>query len=147
MVQPLLLALWYIPYTLSFDLYSVAMHTKYGQTIGKMVMGVKVLDVTESKLSLRQALLRDAVPILFSIIATMQGLPLVLAGLSPYKSGADLNWIDTLTLCGSLIWFGAELATMLTNSKRRAIHDYIAGSVVVRVRHFEAEAKGHANAA
>jgi uncharacterized RDD family membrane protein YckC len=30
-------------------------------------------------------------------------------------------------------WLGLELLTMLTNSKRRALHDLIAGSVVVRV--------------
>jgi uncharacterized RDD family membrane protein YckC len=28
-------------------------------------------------------------------------------------------------------WFLLELITMLTNKKRRAVHDYIAGSVVV----------------
>jgi uncharacterized RDD family membrane protein YckC len=144
---PLLLALWYVLYTLSFDIYSVVMHAKYGQTIGKMAMGVRVLDLSEAKLSLRQALLRDAVPIAFSVIAIVQGLPLVLAGLSPYQSGAELGWIDMLSLGSSLIWFGAELVTMLTNSKRRAIHDYIAGSVVVRVSYLEAEATGNATAA
>jgi len=31
------------------------------------------------------------------------------------------------------IWFLAEAISMLTNKKRRAIHDYIAGTVVVRI--------------
>jgi uncharacterized RDD family membrane protein YckC len=31
------------------------------------------------------------------------------------------------------LWFLAEVVTMLTNEKRRALHDWIAGSVVVRV--------------
>jgi uncharacterized RDD family membrane protein YckC len=31
-----------------------------------------------------------------------------------------------------LLTFVLELITMLTNDKRRAVHDYIAGSVVVR---------------
>jgi hypothetical protein len=30
-------------------------------------------------------------------------------------------------------WFLLEIATMLTNAKRRALHDYIARTVVVRV--------------
>jgi uncharacterized RDD family membrane protein YckC len=30
-------------------------------------------------------------------------------------------------------WFVLELLTMLTNNKRRALHDFIAGSVVVRL--------------
>jgi hypothetical protein len=29
-------------------------------------------------------------------------------------------------------WFFAEVLTMLTNRKRRALHDFIAGTVVVR---------------
>jgi hypothetical protein len=30
------------------------------------------------------------------------------------------------------LWFLAEVLTMLTNRKRRALHDFIAGTVVVR---------------
>ena len=30
------------------------------------------------------------------------------------------------------LWFLAELLTMFTNPKRRALHDFIAGTVVVR---------------
>ena len=30
------------------------------------------------------------------------------------------------------LWYLAEVSTMLTNRKRRALHDYIAGTVVVR---------------
>jgi uncharacterized RDD family membrane protein YckC len=33
----------------------------------------------------------------------------------------------------SLIWLGVELVTMLFNQKRRALHDYIAGSVVMDI--------------
>ena len=33
----------------------------------------------------------------------------------------------------SLIWTVLEILTMLTNDKRRALHDYIAGTVVVKV--------------
>jgi uncharacterized RDD family membrane protein YckC len=40
--------------------YSVALHTRYGQTLGKRAARVKVLDVSETRLpSLSQALLRD----------------------------------------------------------------------------------------
>jgi len=30
------------------------------------------------------------------------------------------------------LWFLAEVLTMLTNEKRRALHDFIAGTVVIR---------------
>jgi uncharacterized RDD family membrane protein YckC len=77
---PVVLALWFALYTLSFDIYSVALHAKYGQTIGKMQMGVRVLSLSGTKLSLRQALLRDVVPIVlssasifFGYLASLQG--------------------------------------------------------------------------
>ena len=132
---PSVLALWFVLYTLSFDIYSVILHARYGQTLGKMAMGVKVLSLSETKLSLRQALLRDIVPILFSCASIFAALPRVLQGLDPYNERVELTWIDEISLYGSLIWFAAELVTMLTNSKRRAVHDFIAGSVVVRLKY------------
>jgi uncharacterized RDD family membrane protein YckC len=136
---PIVLAVWFILFTVSFDVYTVVMHAKYGQTLGKMVLGIKVLDVSETKLSFRQSALRDIVPIVLSVTTICVGLPRVFAGLDPYKGSAELNWLDEFWLYGSLIWFVAELATMLTNAKRRAVHDFIAGSVVVRVGNLEGE--------
>ena len=37
------------------------------------------------------------------------------------------------------LWFLAEVVTMLTNEKRRALHDYIAGTVVVRTNIWKAQ--------
>jgi uncharacterized RDD family membrane protein YckC len=45
-----------------------------------------------------------------------------------------LDWLATL-------WFLLEIATMLTNEKRRAVHDFIAGSVVIRDEFWRNEAK------
>jgi uncharacterized RDD family membrane protein YckC len=111
-----------------------------------MLAGVKVLDLSGGKLSFRQALIRDCVPIALSALAVASGLPYVLAGLDPYKNG-EFNWIDQVQIYGSLIWFAAELFTMLTNSKRRAIHDYLASSVVVRLSAYERESSNNAAAA
>ena len=144
---PAMLALWFIAYTFCTDIYSVSMHAHYGQTLGKMAMGVKVLDLSEAKLSLRQAVLRDIVPIALSLTTVVNGLPRVLAGLDPYIDPSEFNWIDKFWLFGSLIWFVAELATMLTNAKRRAVHDFIAKSVVVRVSYLPSEANDGAAAA
>jgi uncharacterized RDD family membrane protein YckC len=43
-----------------------------------------------------------------------------------------LNNYDNFTLIVALVWILLELITMLANKKRRAIHDFIAGSVVIR---------------
>ena len=134
-----MLAAWFVLYAFAFDAYSVFMHGRYGQTLGKMCTGVKVLDLSEAGLSFRQAFLRDIVPILLSFMVLVNGLPRVAAGLDPYPESSEFNWVDELSLYGSLVWFAAELVTMLTNARRRALHDFIAGSVVVRVRHLGTE--------
>jgi uncharacterized RDD family membrane protein YckC len=129
---PVLLALWFVLYTYAYDIYSVTMHAKYGQTLGKMAMGIRVLSASEAKLSFRQALLRDAVPIFLASVSVINWAPRIFSGARQFGDNFELTWVDEVSIFGSLIWFVAELATMLTNSKRRAIHDFIAGSVVVR---------------
>jgi uncharacterized RDD family membrane protein YckC len=42
------------------------------------------------------------------------------------------QWFHVLGY-GALLMLFIELATMLTNRKRRALHDFIAGSVVVKI--------------
>jgi uncharacterized RDD family membrane protein YckC len=42
---------WYLASSFGFAAYVVAMHARYGQTLGKMVTDVKVLDISEGKLS------------------------------------------------------------------------------------------------
>jgi len=110
-------------------LYSITLHYKFGQTIGKRVMDVKVLNVNEEKLlSLWQAIFRDSFYIVvqviglfyFSLFMFKEDNALLI---NEYRNFADqpLFW-----------WTLLELITMLTNSKRRALHDFIAKSVVVR---------------
>lgn len=112
-----------------YYLYSIFFHYKFGRTIGKWVVGIKVLDSSETKLlSLRQAFLRDSLYLVIQIIGLLYFLFLVT------KTG-DLdiiimdyrNFIDYSFLC----WMLLELLSMLTNDKRRAIHDWLAGSVVI----------------
>jgi uncharacterized RDD family membrane protein YckC len=110
--------------------YSVILHYKYGQTIGKWVATVKVLDVSETRtLTLRQAFFRDSFYLLvatigfvyYSFLLTRTDDPITI--LNDYSAFADnpVFW-----------WTLIELLTMLTNTKRRAVHDFIAKSVVVR---------------
>jgi uncharacterized RDD family membrane protein YckC len=110
--------------------YNVLMHGYYGQTIGKMISKVKVVDVSESPISMRQAFLRD------SVYAGLSTIALILFLYQKFFSGdVESPVIKSLTnLLGltGFIWFLVEIVTMLTNEKRRALHDFIAGPVVVR---------------
>jgi uncharacterized RDD family membrane protein YckC len=95
-------------------------------------MGVKVLDVSESRIpTLSQALLRDAVYIVVNTITLAYLFYLVLGGeytqaaLTQSAPARIMNWVG-------MGWFLTEIVTMLMNDKRRALHDFIARTVVVR---------------
>jgi len=123
------LVIWFVFASSLPYLYNVLMHGKYGQTIGKMATKVKVVDVSLAKLSMRQAFLRDSVYIALTTGAVIIGIPGIIAGGNSYRNPNTVS--ERILVYTSLAWFVVELVTMLTNSKRRAFHDFIAGSVVV----------------
>ncbi|WP_233080719.1 hypothetical protein [Rheinheimera soli] len=55
--------------------------------------------------------------------------------LAEHSSGAY-----NLTSNAIQIWIWSEFLVMLTNKKRRALHDFMAGTVVIRKVHIEAVA-------
>lgn len=115
-----------------FVIYSVVMHATFGQTVGKMLANVKVVTVLdESDIRLRHALLRDIVPIAGLVLSFVGILWDALLPSSPATISFALAalWLVVLVV----FWPVAEIITMLLNKKRRAIHDYIAGTVVIRV--------------
>lgn len=108
-------------YTVIWFGYSIFMHARYGQTIGKRICKIKVIkNADQTPIGLRAALIRDSVPL------TLYFGSLVF-GLGQNASGWE---ITNNILFG---WFLVEIMSALTNEKRRAIHDFIAGTVVVRV--------------
>ncbi len=84
--------------------------------------------------TLREAILRDSGLIALNALAFLV-LALRVAGYAagPQSSGGSANLVDTLLNHAGLTWFVLEIISMMTNEKRRALHDYIAGTVVVRV--------------
>jgi len=135
---------WYFIESFGFIAYVVLMHAEFGQTLGKMATGVKLLDLSESKLSGSQAIRREIVPIGLTLIGLPFGLRFVLEGVNlnrPQQLEVPglIFWIPAVAGIG---WFAAELITMLMNEKKRAVHDFIAGSVVLRVTRSTRESRG-----
>lgn len=137
-IPRILAAVLVITESLAWLLYTVVMHARYGQTVGKMVTKVRVVDFrTEGSISWRQAWLREGIPTVLSLGLLGWEVSLLLTGrLSPgaVASGEALTASRSFWLLTTLpaLWFVAEVLTMLTNEKRRALHDFIAGTVVVR---------------
>lgn len=110
--------------------YSVILHYQYGQTIGKWVATVKVLDISETRrLTLLQAMIRDS----FYLTVAITGF-VYYGFLLTRTDNPEAVLTDYLSFSDNPVvwWTLTELITMLTNSKRRAVHDFLAKSVVVR---------------
>lgn len=123
----------------TYDIWFVA---KYGQTPGKMTVGIKIVKVNGQKASWKEAILRHSVNIFFAII---NGTFLCYAiSKIPESEYISLSWkirnlriyeyypawINTM----SNIWVLSELVVLLFNKKKRALHDFIAGTVVIQTR-------------
>ena len=115
-----------------FFAYSIILHAKYGQTLGKRITGVRVLDVSGRSITGRQAILRDVPNIALTLVSFVLHVPLLLGGGVPFE-GDSTTVTERVDIALTFAWMVLEAGTMLTNPKRRAIHDYLAGTIVVRL--------------
>ena len=125
-----LIMLWYTFFSISGITYSIFMHGKYGQTLGKMIFRIRVLDISENILTMSQAIQRDIVLIFLGLIDLALSLPRIATGVN-IQDVKNLSFEIIMTLYA--LWFIAEPITMLSNEKRRSISDFIAKSVVVTI--------------
>jgi len=104
--------------------YSMALHAYSGQTIGKRLCRIRVVrNADEGPIGWREATLRDIVP--FAVcIATVTA--------TPWLPMISREWAFTLLAAIPTGWALLEILTTLTNDRRRAVHDYLAGTVVIR---------------
>jgi uncharacterized RDD family membrane protein YckC len=125
--------------------YSIYFVGRWGQTIGKMALKIKVVALDGSEAGFERAFYRYSVDLAFSIISTamtvhalfsitgaaydslsFDGKMKLLIDNTPSWSAA----VDAL----SYAWIGSELVVLLFNKKRRALHDFIAGTVVTHTQ-------------
>ena len=128
--------------------YHVFLVAKYGGTPGKLTMGIKITKLNFEDISWREAWLRHSVEIALMVLSNI----LVLYALSKLNEAhyLALSWklrskylrsfyppmyIYFTWLSG--IWVWSELIVLLTNEKKRALHDYIASTVVVKIKYLQ----------
>lgn len=111
--------------------YNVVLHWKFGQTIGKMVAQVKVLSLDEVPITFKQAFLRD-----IGYVVTESVEFAILA----YRLAVGVGWDSepfgsTAAFAGlpSLGWLILDALVLIKSKKNRALHDFIAGTVVIRL--------------
>jgi uncharacterized RDD family membrane protein YckC len=134
---------WFLPGLVFGFWYSVYLVSKYGGAPGKLLLKTQIAMTDGSPVTAKAATLRYSV--LF-ILSTMSSIAL----LSGYLNMSDemylsLDWMDKakksvefapswhniITILLN-IWIWGEFITMLFNKKRRAVHDFIAGTVVIK---------------
>jgi uncharacterized RDD family membrane protein YckC len=105
-------------------LYYVLMHFYYGRTVGKMVGRVKVLDDSETPLNFGQSVLRSLPQLLPVMFAFSFSTADETAGSIALWAGLIYGFTGLFSI--------ADVIVCLANDKRRALHDFIAGTIVVR---------------
>lgn len=108
-------------------IYYVYMHGRFGQTIGKFIARVKIITIEGTRITYKHALMRDIVPCLLLPVSIWVALYISVKGEAP--SPVMYEWAYYI----AFFWIVLEMVSMLLNEQRRAIHDFIADTVVVRV--------------
>jgi uncharacterized RDD family membrane protein YckC len=121
---PSLMLSWAVPSFIA-SLYYILMHYYGGQTLGKMAAKVKVLDDSENRLSLGQAILRSLPQLLIPMFAVS------FSTADPSAAEPIALWAGVIYGFTVVFWI-ADAMVCLASEKRRALHDFIAGTIVVR---------------
>jgi uncharacterized RDD family membrane protein YckC len=109
--------------------YGVLLHFFYGQTFGKMLMKIKVIDVSETRnITFNQSVFRDFFYLLSFVFFVFLSVYVTVTGEVSLFASSLFDGFGYV----SFVWFILEIVTCLFNQKRRALHDFIAGTVVVR---------------
>lgn len=125
---------------IDFQVYLVK---RFGGSPGKLLMRMRIAKLDGSPVGYRQASIRYSVLFVISML-TSAGLLLSLFHMSAIEytgfttskarvrsleAGAPA-WYQPVQIAGS-VWVWSEFLVLLTNRKRRALHDFMAGTVVI----------------
>jgi uncharacterized RDD family membrane protein YckC len=131
-----------LPSMLFSVFYFVYLVTRYGGTPGKRIIGMRITMTDGSPVTTKAAVLRYSP---FFILQALSMLAMILATSGPMEGYDSMNffekmqvmqrdapaWNGILTGITYLWWIGTAI-TLVANRRKRAAHDFIAGTVVLR---------------
>jgi len=137
--------LFIIPHAILYLGYNIYMNAAYGGTCGKLIAGIRITKTNGEKIYYKEAFLRNIVDLVLGLtIVVMQVYALLNISEPSYNT---LSWIKKtgylqknmpefaeIARLNYIIWIWGELFVLLLNKKKRALHDFIAGTVVVDLR-------------
>ena len=130
--------------SLAFSLFfAVYLVYRFGGTPGKLLLAIRITSVDGSRVTSRQAFIREAPTLALTVLSTV-GQCVTLLRVSDaefyghswlerqqYLSQFAPRWVFLVAILMQL-WTWSELIVMLTNRQRRALHDFIAGTVLIK---------------
>ena len=129
--------------SLGFCIYNIYFHGRCGQTPGKIFAGIKVVLLDGSQITGKEVFFRYSVYLFFAALTSIAWILALLTISEDVLQSVD--WIDRTKLVryalpqwwhsvylGSILWGLGEVIFVLFNEKKRALHDLLAGTVVVR---------------
>jgi uncharacterized RDD family membrane protein YckC len=137
--SPALGALIFPAALIAYVAYQILFHATYGATVGKMILRIRVVRIDGSPVDFNAALRRSFVDAVFRLaLAVVAAQFLGAHGALPFK-----DMMEFLTALGKLktyatlsnfesIWTLSEIATCAFHPQRRALHDLIGGTLVVK---------------
>jgi uncharacterized RDD family membrane protein YckC len=137
-----------------FTMYTVYFHARFGGTIGKLAVKIRIRKPDGSSIGWKEAWKRFSVNLVFSFVSFVVVIwALIQVDFTEYSSAGFID--RSVLLVGyypawhgiwqilTNIWVWSEALVCLFNRRRRAIHDFIGGTVVVHKRALDQIAAGY----
>jgi uncharacterized RDD family membrane protein YckC len=131
-----------VPMTALYAIYNIYFHARWGQTPGKMVAGIRVVKLSGESIGWREAFLRSSVDVAFALLFVI-GSYMSLMSMTDAEY-QRLPWLERQAVLDQRLpvwyawvgraetgWIWSEVVVVLFNRRRRALHDFIAGTVVL----------------
>ena len=123
--------------------YNIYLPKRYGGTAGKLAVGIKIVRLDGTPIDWKEATLRYLVTLIFVVMTI--GLMVYCLGKADEETYLNMGWMKRtgylvsfapllfkITSWSQGLWDMSELVVLLTNPRKRALQDFMAGTVVVK---------------
>lgn len=141
-----------LPVYIFYFFYNVYSIKRWGGSPGKLISGLVIIRKDGMKAGWKEAILRNIVGYViavFSVVCYVSALfHMSDSDFSSFSYGERANHLMALMPAwhayvnwANQIWIWSEFVVLLTNARRRALHDFIAGTVVIKKKFREDAAR------
>jgi len=133
---------WALPSVLVSLFYYVYLVQRFGGTPGKRIIGMRITMTDGSPVTTKAAVMRYAPLFVLQLLSLLSA---ILAAREPVEGYESLGFLEKMQALQqgapgwnvaitalTYIWWLGTIITLLANSRKRAAHDFIAGTVVLR---------------